>query len=302
MLPFKIVHDPSADLGLGVHVFPAQKYQLVADLLLAEGVATDGDFALPARATDAEILRVHTPEYLDKVKTGRFSPMELRTLEVPWSAALANAVFVAAGATVEAARLARRDRCAVALSGGFHHAFADHGEGFCLINDVAVAVEASIAEGCARRVAIVDLDVHQGNGSASIFAGRADVFTGSVHQEWLYPSWKPPGTVDIGLPDGARDAAYLEAVDELLSLARSYDPDALFYVAGADPYEHDRLGGLKVTMTGLEQRDEKVFETALYLGVPIVVTLAGGYAERTSDTVEIHGNTVRAAARVFASR
>ena len=300
MLPFKVLFDPSADLGLGAHVFPGEKYALIARWLRDEGIAVAADFVVPRRATDVELLRVHTAEYLEKVKTGTFTEFEAHTLEVPWSPTLAEAFLVAAGATVEASALARRDGCAVTLSGGFHHAFPDHGEGFCLIHDVAVAIEAQIASGAARRVAIVDLDVHQGNGSAAIFRERQDVFTGSVHQEWLYPSWKPPGTVDIGLPTGARDHAYLEAVDELLTLVRRFEPDSIYYVAGADPYEHDRLGGLKVTMQGLADRDERVFDTALELGVPVVVTLAGGYAEDTGDTVEIHGNTVRIAGRVFA--
>ncbi len=301
MLPFKIVHDPEADLDLGPHVFPAEKYRLVARRLLEQQVAGREDFVVPRRATDEEILRVHTREYLEKVKTGRFSPLELQILEVRWTTRLVDAVYSAAGAAIEAAALARRDGCAVALSGGFHHAFPDHGEGFCVIHDVAVAIEAAIAAGEAHRVAIVDLDVHQGNGSAAIFRDREDVFTGSVHQEWLYPSWKPPGTIDIGLPDGAGDAEYLEAVDELLSQLPAFGPDALFYVAGADPYEHDLLGGLRVSLPGLHERDRRVFAAARRLRVPVVVTLAGGYAERTSDTVEIHANTVRAAAKAFAA-
>lgn len=299
MLPFKVIHAPNAVFNLGAHVFPAIKYKRVAEKLRSDGIAGDGDFVAARLATDDEILRVHTREYLAKLRSGRFSEMELRTMEVPWSPQLFEAFVLAAGAAIQAASHARRDGCSVALSGGFHHAFPDHGEGFCLIHDVAVAVESLRAAGEASRIAIVDLDVHQGNGSAVIFAGREDVFTGSVHQEWLYPSWKPPSTVDIGLPDGATDEPYLEAVDELLGHVANYKPDAMFYVAGADPYEHDRLGGLAVTLDGLRERDRRVFDAARQLEAPIVATLAGGYAEKTSDTVGIHVNMVREAAAVF---
>jgi acetoin utilization deacetylase AcuC-like enzyme len=299
VLPFKLLYDPRFIVDLGPHVFPARKYELVRALLVRRGVATDADFAPVPPASDADVLRVHTREYLEKVKSGRLSVVEQRTLEVPWSRGLVDAAWCAAGAAIEAGRLALRDGCAVVLSGGFHHAFADHGEGFCLINDVAIAVRALQAAGAVRRVAVLDLDVHQGNGTASILGDDPDVLTVSVHQEANYPAVKPPSHLDVGLADGAGDREYLEALAGPLSRTVSWRPDLLFYLAGADPYEHDQLGGLKLTLAGLQERDRRVFEAAREASVPVVVVLAGGYAARTEDTVTIHVNTVASAASVF---
>jgi acetoin utilization deacetylase AcuC-like enzyme len=209
-------------------------------------------------------------------------------------------VWVAAVAAAEAVRLARRDGCAVVLGGGFHHAFADHGEGFCLVHDVAVATGALRAAGEVGRVAVVDLDVHQGNGTAAIFARDPATFTVSLHQENNYPAVKPPSRVDVGLADGTGDADYLAALEAPLARALEFGPDLLWYLAGADPYEHDRLGGLALTRDGLRERDRRVFAAAHSAGVPVAVTLAGGYASNPADTVGIHVGTVLAAAEVFA--
>jgi acetoin utilization deacetylase AcuC-like enzyme len=299
MLPFRLVFHPAFTVDLGPHVFPAQKYRLVRDRLLETGLADHGDFVAPRPATDEDVLRVHTADYVRKMKDGDFTTAELARLEVPWSHAFVEASWLAAGAALEAARRARADGCAVALCGGFHHAFADHGEGFCLVNDVAVATRALRAAGEVGRVAIVDLDVHHGNGTASIFAGDPDTFTLSLHQENNYPAQKPPSALDVGLPDGTGDDAYLEALDRALPRALAVVPDLVWYLAGADPYEHDRLGGLALTQAGLRERDRRVFAAARRTGVPIAVTLAGGYAERTADTVSIHAATVAAAAEVM---
>jgi acetoin utilization deacetylase AcuC-like enzyme len=237
-----------------------------------------------------------------KVKTGDLTPTERATLEVPWSPSLVEAAWLAAGAAIEAARRARTDGCAVVLSGGFHHAFPDHGEGFCVIHDVAIATRALRAAGEVGRVAIVDLDVHHGNGTASIFAGDRDTFTLSLHQEHNYPPVKPPSRLDIGLPDGTTDQPYLDALALALPRALEGSPELLWYLAGADPYEHDLLGGLALTQAGLRERDRQVFAAARRGGIPVAVTLAGGYAERTSETVTIHANTVAAAAQVFGAR
>ena len=288
MLPFRLVFHPAFTVDLGRHVFPAQKYRLVRDRLLETGVADHGDFVTPQPATDEDVLRVHTAEYVRKVKDGDLTSAEQATLEVPWSHALVDAAWLAAGGAIEAARRARADGCAFLLSGGFHHAFADHGEGFCLIHDVAIATRALRASGEIGRVAVVDLDVHHGNGTAAIFAGDPDAFTLSLHQERNYPSVKPPSTVDVGLADGATDEVYLEALDHTLPLALATSPDLLWYLAGADPYEHDLLGGLALTQDGLRERDRRVFRAARRAGVPVAVVLAGGYAERSSDTVAIH--------------
>lgn len=301
MLPFKLIYHPAFVVDLGAHVFPAQKYRLVRERLLQTGLADEADFVEPKPATDADVLRVHTAEYVRKIKTGTLTVPEVRTLEIPWSRALVEGTWLAAGANIDAGRLARRDGCAVVLGGGFHHAFPDHGEGFCLINDVAIATRALLASGDFRRVAIVDLDVHHGNGTAAILGGDEAVFTLSLHQENNYPGEKPAGNLDVGLPDGVGDDAYLIALEGALAHVNSFGPDLIFYLAGADPYERDLLGGLGLTMEGLARRDRLVFTTAREARVPIAVTLAGGYADRTADTVAIHVNTVREAGAVFAA-
>lgn len=299
MLPFRLLFHPAFTVDLGRHVFPAQKYRLVRERLLESGVADHGDFVTPRPASDEDVLRVHTNEYVRKIKSGDLTPTERATLEVPWSPALVDAAWLAAGASIEAARRARADGCAIALSGGFHHAFPDHGEGFCVIHDVAVATRALRASGEIGRVAIVDLDVHHGNGTAAIFAGDPDTFTVSLHQEHNYPDVKPPSRVDVGLADGTTDRTYLDALERVLPQALDTAPELLWYLAGADPYERDLLGGLALTLDGLRERDRMVFAAAHRAGVPVAVTLAGGYAERNSDTVTIHANTVAAAAEVF---
>jgi acetoin utilization deacetylase AcuC-like enzyme len=302
VLPFKILYDDGFVVDLGPHVFPALKYRLVRERLLAASVATTEDFVKPEPARDADVLRVHTAEWVRKAKTGDLTAVEARRLEVPWSAGLARATWLSAGACTAAGRLARRDGCAVVLAGGLHHAFPDHGEGFCLLNDVAIAVRTLRAEGNVKRVAIVDLDVHQGNGTAAILGEEDDSFTVSLHQENNYPVPKPRSHVDVGLPDGITDAAYLAALEEPLRQALAFRPDVLFYLAGADPYEHDLLGGLGLTEAGLAERDRRVLERARAAGVPVAVTLAGGYAERTDDTVAIHVSTVRVAASVYGEK
>jgi acetoin utilization deacetylase AcuC-like enzyme len=299
MLPFRLVFHPSFTVDLGRHVFPAQKYRMVRERLLETGAADHGDFVTPLPVSDQDVLRVHTPDYVRKLKEGDLTEGERMTLEVPWSAALVEAAWLAAGASLEAARRARADGCAFALGGGFHHAFADHGEGFCLIHDVAIATRALRASGEIGRVAVLDLDVHHGNGTASIFAGDPDTFTVSLHQEHNYPAVKPPSRIDVGLADGTTDAVYLDALDHVLPQVTGGAPDLLWYLAGADPYQHDLLGGLALTLDGLRERDRRVFAAARRAGVPVAVTLAGGYAERSSDTVTIHANTVAAAAEVF---
>jgi acetoin utilization deacetylase AcuC-like enzyme len=299
VLPFKIVFHPRFTVDLGEHVFPAQKYRLVRDRLIESGLADHGDLLTPHAAEDADVLRVHTPEYVNRLKTGSLSALEQRLLEVPWSPALVEAVWLAAGAATLAARRARQDGCAVVLGGGFHHAFPDHGEGFCLLNDVAVATRTLRAAGEVRRVAVVDLDVHHGNGTAAIFAADPDTFTVSLHQENNYPAVKPPSRIDVGLPDGVGDDDYLAALEGPLRQALAFQPELLWYLAGADPYEHDLLGGLGLSLAGLRERDRRVLTAARNAGVPVAVTLAGGYAERTQDTVTIHAGTVAVAAEVF---
>jgi acetoin utilization deacetylase AcuC-like enzyme len=327
MLPFKLVYSDAYYLPIGAHVFPAAKYRLIRDRLIGRGVATPEDFVLPDAATDEDVLLVHTPEYVRKLKTGTLSARELMELEVPFSAELVQAFWLAAGGSILAAELALRDRVAVNIGGGFHHAFPDHGEGFCMIHDVAVAIRRMQRDGNIRTAMTVDCDVHQGNGTAAIFAGAetahdplpsvpglalnnktkmggghaGNVFTISLHQENNYPALKPPSSIDIDLPDGVGDDDYLAWLDNALSSGlRQFSPDLLCYIAGADPYREDQLGGLSLTVEGLKKRDELVFRVARARGIPVMVTYAGGYARNVEDTVRIHCNTVIAATEVFA--
>ena len=299
MLPFRLLSHPGFSVDLGPHVFPAQKYRLVRERLLEGGIADHADLVTARAASDEDVLRVHAPEYVRKIKTGELSAQEQQTLEVPWSRSLVEGVWLAAGAAVQAGRLAREAGCAIVLGGGFHHAFPDHGEGFCLVHDVAVATAALRAAGEVRRIAVVDLDVHHGNGTAVFFAGDEEAFTVSLHQENNYPAVKPPSSIDVGLPDGTGDEEYLAALEGPLARAVDFGPDLLWYLAGADPYAQDLLGGLSLTRAGLRERDRRVFAAARAAGVPVAVTLAGGYASSPADTVEIHVGTVLAGAEVF---
>jgi len=300
MLPFKVVYHPRYDLDLGPHVFPSQKFKMVHDALLQEGLAEPGDFLMPEPAGDADILRVHTPAYMQKLQTDSLTLSERMKLEIPVSEATVQAFWLAAGGSILTARNALRDGFAANLSGGFHHAYPGHGEGFCMLHDVAIAIRALQSAGEIRTAMTVDTDVHHGNGTAAIFANDASVHTLSIHQENNYPMPKPPSDHDIGLEDGTRDAEYLDALEEgLLYSLKSFVPDLIFYVGGADPYREDQLGGLALTMEGLQKRDRLVFEHARRRGIPVASTMAGGYARRVADTVRIHVNTIVAARDVM---
>jgi acetoin utilization deacetylase AcuC-like enzyme len=282
-------HGYRADIGR--HVFPMEKFALLYQFLLETGLASDEDFIAPEPATDAEILRVHTPDYLAKLSEGRLSPLEIMTLELPYSSGLVEAARLCAGGTLMAARLAVEGGFAGNLAGGFHHAFADHGEGFCVLNDVAIALASVLAEGWIERGAVLDLDVHHGNGTAAIFAGDPRVFTCSIHQEHNYPPTKPPSDLDLGLADGTDGVTYLAALDRALDAVLASRPELIVYVAGADPYVHDQLGGLALSLADLGARDERVFEVAR--SVPVAVVPAGGYALDVRETVQIHATTFR---------
>ena len=282
----------------GKHVFPLQKYRLVYENLLAMGAKKE-NFLRPRPAPDEDVLLVHTARYLKRVKTGTLSHAELRTLEMRYSPELVRFALLSVGGTVLAARKALECGLAVHLGGGFHHAFPDHGEGFCLLNDVAVAARKMIEEKLARKVMVVDCDLHQGNGTAAALAGRKDIFTLSIHQMDIYPTEKPLSTVDVGLWAGDGDAKYLaELGAHIPRIYNEFRPDIVFYLAGADPYEKDQLGGLSLTKAGLKERDKVVIENARRLKIPVAVVLAGGYAAEIKDTVDIHLNTVRIAQRV----
>jgi acetoin utilization deacetylase AcuC-like enzyme len=336
MLPFKLIYSDAYYLPIGDHVFPAEKYRRVRDRLISTGVADAEDFLEPEPATDQDILLVHNPDYVQKLKTGTLSPREEVELEVPFSPELVRAFWLAAGGSILAARQCLSDRVCISIGGGFHHAFPDHGEGFCMIHDVAVAIRRLQRDDKIRTAMTVDCDVHQGNGTAAIFAGTrtasallpsssattleqpgdmsrsgqpkgemrgahaGDVFTISLHQHNNYPQWKPPSSIDVDLPDGTGDDDYLAWLDNALSSGlRQFEPDLLCYVAGADPYREDQLGGLALTIEGLKKRDELVFRVARARDIPVMVTYAGGYARNVEDTVTIHCNTVVAAKEIF---
>jgi acetoin utilization deacetylase AcuC-like enzyme len=330
MLPFKLVYSDDYYLPIGAHVFPAEKYRMIHKRLLETGVAESADFVEPKPASDEDVLLVHTREYVQKLKNGTLSSHEEMQMEVPYSPELVKAFWLAAGGSILAADLALRDGVAVNIGGGFHHAFPDHGEGFCVVHDVAVAIKRMHQQGKLSRAMTVDLDVHNGNGTAAIFppktrvghplpsasasrrdlhtatveerpsaAGELDVFTISLHQAHNYPSYKPPSSIDVHLPDATNDEEYLGWLDQSLSSAfRHFTPELLCYLAGADPYKEDQLGGLALTIDGLKKRDELVLRVARTHHVPVMVTYAGGYARHVEDTVTIHCNTVIAAKEV----
>ena len=291
-----IIWSPRYEVNIGKHVFPVEKYRLVKERLEDGGWLEKARLESPEPATDEDILRVHSPAYWEKITTGAFTPSEERILEIPFSDDLREASVLCAGGTTQAGRLSLAEGRAVHLGGGFHHAFADHGEGFCLLNDVAIGVATLLAEGATERIAVVDLDVHHGNGTAAIFANEPRVFTFSMHHQWNYPALKPPGDLDVGLEDGVGDEEYLGLLREHLPrILEEFRPELILYLAGADPYAADQLGGLALSLEGLRARDELVVTTAGEAGVGVAVTLAGGYAIRPSDTVAIHCGTVEAA-------
>lgn len=299
LLPFKLVYDDRYDLNLGPHVFPSQKFRLIYEMLLREGFAKREDFLRPEPAGDEDVLRVHTEDWVRKLKTGTLTASDVMRLEVPYSAELVEAVWLAAGGSILAGQMALRDGFASNLSGGFHHAYPNHGEGFCAIHDVAVAIRKLQSDGAIKKAIVVDTDVHHGNGTAAIFRDDPTVFTLSIHQLNNYPGHKPPSNVDLNMDDRVEDEEYLGALIPAVQQALdSFRPDILFYVGGADPYCEDQLGGLSLTKEGLRRRDHGVFEEARRRGIPVATTLAGGYARRVEDTVRIHVNTILAASEV----
>jgi acetoin utilization deacetylase AcuC-like enzyme len=327
----KVVYSPKYHIDIGPHVFPTIKYQRIHARLLEAGIVSSGDVVEPQPASWEELARVHTTAYLDELLTGSLSVEALAQLQLPWSAGMVDGFRSMAGGTFEAACLAcgvdrdglktvpynrdagpglqavRNNRDAgpglqtgpspgiiCHIGGGLHHAFANHGEGFCPFNDVAMAVRLLQTRGI-ERIAIVDLDVHHGNGTAFIFESDRRVFTFSMHQQHNYPMWKPRGSLDIGLPDGAGDDRVLRDLEAALPAVMASAPQCVFYLAGADPYDDDQLGGLRMTREGLRRRDRLVIGTVRAADLPLVVLLAGGYARNLEDTVAIHVGTIEEA-------
>jgi acetoin utilization deacetylase AcuC-like enzyme len=292
-----IVHTTRYACDIGPHVFPMEKFGRVLDTLAATGDLEQADRIEPAAATREELLGVHTAEYLDDLDGLRWTQRTMWS-ELPLTEEIVAAYRYAAGGTIVAAREAIARGMAVNVGGGFHHAFADRAEGFCYLNDLAVAARAMQREGRVRRVAVVDLDVHQGNGTAHIFQDDDSVFTLSIHQEANYPVPKQQSDLDVGLENGVGDAEYLKRLDGALARVWEWGPELVLYQAGADPFEEDLLGGLGLTLEGLRERDRRVLEGAAERGVPAVVTLGGGYARQVEDTVAIHAHTCSLAIRL----
>lgn len=284
-----VIHSQAYACDIGPHVFPMEKYARVRERLVGEGWVRDEAIVAPAPASDDELARVHTRAYLDDLAAARWTPRTTPS-ELPLSPAIVAAWRLMCGGTVRAAQLAVERGVAVHIGGGFHHAFADHAEGFCYLNDLAVAIRAVCADGRVARAAVVDVDLHQGNGTARIFHDEPEVFTFSIHQEHLYPV-KERSSLDVGLANETGDDVYLEALDVGLAAVWAHGPELVLMQAGADPFYDDQLGALRLTFAGLERRDRAVIGGCVARGIPVAVTLGGGYARRLDDLVAIHART-----------
>ena len=328
LLPFRLVYSNEYFLPIGAHVFPAQKYRMIHDRLLSTKEAESDDFVQPSPASDDDVRLVHGAAYIDRLLHGELSVQEEMQMELPYSPELVKAFWLMAGGSMLAAERALQDGIGFNIGGGFHHAYPDHGEGFCMIHDVAIAIRKMQKLGRIKRAMTVDCDVHHGNGTAAIFPSRHrtgrtlpsvsapqvtsnvmaesaphpddTVFTISLHQANNYPAYKPASSIDVNLPDGTGDDEYLGWLEQsLASGLRHFSPDLLCYVAGADPYYQDQLGGLALSIAGLKARDRLVFDIAKTRGTPVMVTYAGGYAHNVEDTVTIHVNTILAAKEMW---
>lgn len=300
MSNYQIYYSPYyyADIGEG-HVFPIKKFELVRDKLLLEGTLQIDEIIEPQPAKVEDLLLVHTEDYITRLVDGTLTAKEIRKLGLPWSKSLVRRTFLAVSGTINASFHALENGIASNLAGGTHHAFPDRGEGFCVLNDVAIAIRVLQQAQQAQRFLIIDCDVHQGNGTAFIFKDEEDVFTFSMHGAKNYPLFKEKSTLDIELPDKTADAEYLETLEEALPRIFLHNPDLVFYLGGADPFEKDKLGRLGLTMNGLQKRDEMILKYAKEHHFPIVTVMSGGYALDINDTVEIHANTIRAVKNVF---
>jgi acetoin utilization deacetylase AcuC-like enzyme len=291
----KVFYSRRYEISLPGHIWPTSKYRLIAERLRSGFAGVE--LLEPSPASWDDLALVHTAEYLDKLRTNTLTAEDIAVMELPWVPALAEGFRLMVGGSMSAAAAAVEDGLAAHLGGGLHHAFANHGEGFCPLNDVAVAIRVLQGRHTIQRAAVVDLDVHHGNGTAMIFERDESVFTFSMHQQHNYPLFKPRSDLDIGLEDGTPDERYLTLLDEAVPRVMASAPDLVVYLAGADPFEHDGLGGLRLTKKGLAERDRLVIAAARGAGVPLVTVLAGGYAADVNDTVDIHTATIAAMSR-----
>jgi acetoin utilization deacetylase AcuC-like enzyme len=293
----KVVYSEHYDIDIKVLPWQRSRYALVLDRLKAEGLIGDSDVMESPMADDRDILRVHTVKYWQKLYNLEFAEEEIERMEIPVSRSIVDLFWRACGGTILASEQALKDGCCVHLGGGFHHAFPDHGSGFCLINDIAVSVRALLDKGMIGNAAIIDCDLHQGDGTAWIFRDDPRVFTLSLHQTSAFPHYKQRSTLDVDLEDGTTDGEYLSALATALKTVfdRSRSYDLVHYQAGADPYVGDTLGSLRLSIDGLLARDRAVLDAAIAVRAPVVITLGGGYASNLDDVIQIHCNTVRAA-------
>jgi acetoin utilization deacetylase AcuC-like enzyme len=282
------------------HPFPIQKYRLIREQLLADETLAPGELLEPTLVAPTDVRLVHTDDYWAQLIAGTLSVNAIRRLGLPWSEALVRRSRASVQGTLSAARIAIRDGVAINLAGGTHHAFPDRGEGYCVLNDIAIAIRCLQRDAWMQRMAVIDCDVHQGNGTAAIFASEPDVYTFSMHGANNFPLVKVAGKLDIALPDGTRDEEYLRILETTVPrILADFRPGLIFYLAGVDPHERDRLGRLRLTHEGLRRRDEFVLQACRDAGIPVAITLGGGYGLDIQDTVEAHCNTVRAARAVF---
>ena len=288
----KLWYSPKYQIDIGPHVFPTVKYKLIHDRLIKDGFAKEEDFIDPGMASDEDILLVHTPEYVKKLKTGKFSIFEIYKMELPYKKEFREPSWICANATIQACKEALETGIGVHIGGGFHHAFPDHGEGFCIVNDIAVGIRRCLKDQDIKKAMVIDCDLHQGNGTAVIFQGDPNVFTFSIHQEHNYPI-KEESDLDVGLEDGVEDVEYLDQLKKHVpKIVKDFKPEFIIYLAGADPYKEDQLGGLALTIEGLKKRDELVIGEARKAKIPVAIVFGGGYARRVQDTVTIHSNTI----------
>jgi len=289
-----------AAIGEG-HIFPIRKFELVRNRLVAEGILRNEELFEPEPASIEDVRLVHTEDYVTRLCNGTLTPKEIRRLGLPWSESLVTRSFYAVGGTIAAALSALEDGYGSNLAGGTHHSFADRGEGFCVLNDVAVAIRTLRRRQLISRAAIVDCDVHQGNGTATIFENDRETFTFSIHGANNYPLFKARSSLDIELPDKTSDSDYLDTLANNLPTVFAHDPEIIFFLAGADPYADDKLGRLAVSIDGLKRRDAYVLQQCYEREIPLVTVMSGGYGKDINDTITIHCNTIRAVKEVFES-
>lgn len=295
-----VIYSDEYVVDLGTHVFRTDKYRKLKERILKEKLFKEVEFIEPIPATDEELSLAHSVEWIEKLKTGTLSLSELYRLELPYSNELWKMAVLSVGGTILTCKLAVKEKISFHIGGGFHHAYPEHGEGFCALNDIAVGIRVCIKEKLIEKAMVVDCDLHQGNGTAKIFENDPSVFTFSIHQEDNYPIPKEKSSLDIGLYSGAEDEEYLDSLKKNFpELYMKFSPNLVVYVAGADPYKYDQLGGLRLTKEGLRERDRIVIEGASTLSIPVAIVLAGGYAYDVNDTVDIHFNTFLEALRIF---